>query len=51
MHVSLGLILLVFSFVLALVASAVPEWRGWKVAPIAFAFFVASLIFGGVTLG
>jgi len=51
MHVTLGVILLVFAFVIAIVSSRVPVWGTWTVFPIAFAFLIAAMLFGGITLG
>jgi hypothetical protein len=47
---NIGLILLVFSFVFACLAAGIPAPVGgrWHLGWLAFAFFIASLIFGSV---
>lgn len=50
----LGTILLVFAFVVAILASvglppATPP--AWKLGWLAFSFFIAALLFGGVGVG
>jgi hypothetical protein len=45
---NLGLILLVFAFVIALVATHVQEIRGWHMGWLALAFWIASELIGGI---
>ncbi len=46
---NLGIVLLVFAFVLALIAAGGESWRGWNLGWLAVAFWIASELFGGIT--
>lgn len=43
----LGLVLLVFAFVIACIAVKIPAVGGWNLLPLAVAFWIAAEIFGG----
>jgi len=47
----MGLVLLVFAFVFACLAACIPGpvFNRWHLGWLAFAFYLASLIFGGVS--
>ena len=45
---NLGLILLVFAFVLACVATKLPQAGSWALLPAAIAFWIASELIGGL---
>ncbi len=46
---NIGLVLLVFAFVIACIAVKIPAAGGWNLLPLAIAFWVAAEIFGGLT--
>jgi hypothetical protein len=45
---NIGLILLVFAFVIACIASRMPEFRTWHLGWLAVAFWIASEVIGGI---
>ena len=45
---NLGLILLVFAFVLACIATRIPAAGTWALLPAAIAFWIASELIGGL---
>lgn len=45
---TIGLILLVFAFVIMCISTRVPAIGGWPLLNIALAFWIAAEIFGGV---
>jgi hypothetical protein len=45
---NIGLILLVFAFVIACIATKLPQAGSWHLLPAAVAFWIASELIGGV---
>lgn len=45
---NLGLVLLVFAFVVACIAVRIPAVGAWSLLPLAIALWLAAEIFGGV---
>ena len=46
---NLGLILLVFAFVIMCIAAYIPAAGRWTLLPVALAFWIAAELFGGLT--
>lgn len=46
---NLGIVLLVFAFVIACISIRIGAVGGWSLLPLAIAFWIAAEIFGGLT--